>query len=77
MNFKPLNSSNIHSVAYDPATQTMEVKFHGGGHYRYFDVSPKTHEGLLNAESAGKFFGAHVRGKHGHENVGAEKKVKP
>lgn len=70
MNFKPLNSTNIHSVAYDPISQVMEVKFHSGGHYRYFGVSPETHEELTSAESPGRFFGAHVRGKHRHESVG-------
>jgi len=67
--FHPLTSSNLQAVAYDPTSRVLEVKFHGGNHYRYHDVDPKTHEALLSAESAGKYFGAHIRGKHRHEEV--------
>ncbi len=73
MIFAPVKSTNIHSVAYDPAAQILEVKFHGGGHHRYFDVSPRTHQDLMGADSVGRFFVAHVRGQHRSEAVKAPK----
>jgi len=33
-----VSSSNISSVGYDPKTQTLEVEFHNGGVYQYFNV---------------------------------------
>jgi hypothetical protein len=74
MSFKPVKSSNIHSVAYDPTARTLEVKFHSGGHFLYHDVDPKTHEGLMNADSAGSYFGKHVRNSHRSEDVNKPKK---
>lgn len=73
VNFHPVQSSNIHSVAYDPTTSTLEVKFHGGGHFRYHDVPPGVHEAFLKAPSAGKFFATHIRGQLRGENVKAPK----
>lgn len=69
MNFSPVKSSNIHSVAYDPEARTLEVKFHSGGHFRYQDVDPKTHEAMMAADSVGSFFGKHIRGKHAGEDI--------
>ena len=69
MNHVAVKSSNIQSVAYDPSTRVLEVKFLSGKHYRYLDVGPKTHEALMAAESVGKHFGMHVRGQFKAEEV--------
>lgn len=55
------NSSNIASVGYDEATKSMEVTFHHGGTYVYADVAPELHKQFVEAESAGKFFHAHIK----------------
>lgn len=51
----PVKSSNVQSVGYDPATQTMDVQFHSGGVYRYSGVPQATHDALMGAKSKGKF----------------------
>lgn len=58
----PIKSSTIKSVGYDAESKTMEVEF-GSGRYRYADVPPEVHTGLVGAESAGKYFAANVRAK--------------
>lgn len=56
MNMKPVSSSNISEVGYDPDTQTLRVKFKSGGEYDYSGVSAEEHEALLSAPSIGKHF---------------------
>lgn len=62
MKRSPVNSSTIASVGYDPETQTMEVEFTNSNIYQYFDVPQTVYEELMNAESAGKFLNAQVKG---------------
>lgn len=58
----PVISSNVASVGYDDATQTLEVEFHGGAVYQYFDVPRAVFDGLLAADSPGGFMHEQVRG---------------
>ena len=63
MEMKPVVSSNLESVGYDPETRVLQVKFKGGpGSYRYFDVPQEIHEGLMTATSKGQFLNAKVKG---------------
>jgi len=55
-----VESSMIYAVGYDEESQTMEVVFNSGGVYRYFDVPKDIYEGLLAAESKGRYMRAHV-----------------
>jgi hypothetical protein len=36
---KPVSSSNISSIGYDPKSQTLEIEFHSGGIYQYDGVA--------------------------------------
>lgn len=49
-------SSNIAEVAYDAATQSMEITFKSGGRYRYHNVSPLEHSKFMESKSLGKTF---------------------
>ena len=59
-----VKSSNILSVGHDPETNTLEIEFKGGGVYTYHDVDQAKADALLNAESVGKHFHAHIRNAH-------------
>lgn len=61
MDHKPVESSNIESVGYDPDAKRLEVRFKGGQLWEYDDVDEATHADLLNADSVGKYFHAHIR----------------
>ncbi|HCR3555360.1 TPA: KTSC domain-containing protein [Morganella morganii] len=61
MNRVSVSSSNLRSVGYDPATNTLEVEFHHGGIYQYSGVPPHIHSGLMNASSKGQYFDAHIK----------------
>jgi hypothetical protein len=57
-----VNSSNIQSVGYDTATNTLEIEFANGNIYQYFDVPQGIFDGLVGAGSAGSFFNQNIRG---------------
>ncbi len=70
MTMRPVVSSNVDSVGYDPATGSMEIRFRNGGHYRSAGKIPAhLHAGLMAAESKGKFWHAHLKGKFEFEKV--------
>ena len=62
MNRFPVASSNLAEVGYDPATQTLEIMFKDGSVYQYFDVPQQVYEGIMVADSVGRFFHANIKG---------------
>lgn len=66
MNRTPVKSSQIASIGHDPATNTLAIEFNGGKVYHYEGVPAEAHADLMAAESVGKHFGAHIRGKFPH-----------
>jgi len=61
MHRDPVQSSNLASVGYEPETSTLEIEFHNGGIYQYFQVPQEIYEGLMNAGSKGTFFHQFIR----------------
>jgi hypothetical protein len=57
----PVVSSDLASVGYDAKSKILEIEFHSGGLYRYFEVPKDVFDQLLAAESKGRFFAAHIR----------------
>ncbi len=66
---KPVDSSNITSIGFDPYVGTLEVEFKGGSVYRYFEVPTATYQLLITAESVGKYLAANIRNKYHHAKV--------
>lgn len=54
-------SSSIRSVGYDPAAHVLEVEFHNGNVYRYFDVPPLTYDELIHARSLGRYLNFRIK----------------
>jgi hypothetical protein len=61
MDRKPIESTNLRSVGYDPGTHILEIEFRGGNVYQYKDVPEAVYHGLVTAPSAGAFFYANIR----------------
>lgn len=59
----PCASSAIAAHGYDPATQTLFLRFTSGTTYAYPEVSNDIYAGLQAAESVGRFYGANIKGK--------------
>ncbi|MEZ4969419.1 MAG: KTSC domain-containing protein [Flavobacteriaceae bacterium] len=52
----PVVSSNIASVGYDAKKKVLEIEFHYGAIYQYFDVPEKVYEDLMGSPSLGAYF---------------------
>lgn len=61
MRRRHLNSSAIASAGYDPDTALLELQFTSGEVYQYFAVPKAVHRGLVEADSAGRYFRDHIR----------------
>lgn len=57
----PVNSSNIAEVGYDSNSMTLEIVFHSGGVYQYFDVPESEYHGLMQAGSKGQYFHTNIK----------------
>ena len=64
MDMKPVSSSNIDYVGYDPKTKTMRIRFKDGSLYEYFDVPQHVADELHQPPngSSGQYFHANVKG---------------
>ena len=60
----PVESSMIQAVGYDPKTRILEVVFNSGQTYCYDDVPPEVHEGLMTADSKGRYMRAAIIGMY-------------
>lgn len=66
MEREKVSSSLVRSVGYDPDEQLLEVELQDGKIYQYRDVPEETYQGLMEAESHGRYFNHHVRGHSYH-----------
>jgi alpha-mannosidase len=64
-----VKSSVIASVGYDARQRRLEVEFHNGRVYAYFEVPASVYEDLVTAESVGKFFNEGVKPNYESELV--------
>ena len=64
MNRIAVESSQIKSAGHNPETRTMEVEFKSGAVYLYNDVSAETFLIFMAAESKGRHFRDHIKGKY-------------
>jgi len=62
-------SSNIASIGYDESTQTLEVEFHNGTVYQYYNVPPSMHEQLMSEGSKGRFLNTYIKNAYPYSRV--------
>jgi len=56
MHRRPVESSVIASMGYDPKWRVLELQFRGSGDISaYFDVPPEEYSAFLQAESKGTY----------------------
>jgi transposase-like protein len=67
MNRKPLGSSCIKSVGYDPKSKVLELEFQAGGIYRYSNIPKEVYKALMEASSPGKFFHQNIKSAYPSE----------
>jgi hypothetical protein len=67
---EPVASTNILSLGYDPASETLEVEFSSGSIYQYYNVGLALYEQLMMASSKGQFLNAYIKNAHPFSRVG-------
>ncbi len=65
----PVSSSNLASVGYEVSTSILEIEFHGGSVYQYYNVPERVYYELLGAVSKGKYFHRHIRDRYSYRRV--------
>jgi len=63
-------SSMIKSIGYDPNSSTLEIEFHGGAIWQYFDFPESLWYDFESTESKGKFFHREIKNQYGESRVG-------
>lgn len=65
----PFDSSNIASIRYEDAQSILEVTFHNGGTYQYYDVPTSVFEAFKDAASKGQFLASNIKGHYRYSKV--------
>ncbi|MEA3187773.1 MAG: hypothetical protein QOD99_1603 [Chthoniobacter sp.] len=58
-----VESEAINRIGYHHKTKTLQIQFHSGDTYRYGKVPVALYNELLAAESKGRYFREHIRGR--------------
>jgi hypothetical protein len=62
MDMKPVSSRMVSNVGYKDGT--LAVRFQTGREYHHTGVPQEKFDALMRSDSIGKFYNAHIRGKH-------------
>lgn len=54
-------SSHIRSIGYDVDAMVLEVEFNNGAVYQYYDVPQYIYDGLMAADSHGRYLDQYVK----------------
>lgn len=60
----PVSSSNIVSIGYDEDDQILEIEFNDGSVYQYPGVPSSEHDGIMSADSKGRYFHANIKNRY-------------
>ena len=66
----PHQSSVLAATEYIPNLQTLDVVFTSGDVYRYSKVPLSLYRDLLETDSKGTFFNAHIRNRFPFQHLG-------
>jgi hypothetical protein len=64
-----VSSTSLVSVGYNPPSETLEVEFHSGLVYEYYNVPQFLYDQLMQAPSIGSFFNAAIRNSFASSKV--------
>jgi hypothetical protein len=66
----PLQSSVLAAAEYLPDLPALDIAFHTGEVYRYWKLPLSLYQDLLEADSQGAFFNAHIRNQFPFQHLG-------
>ena len=62
-------SSNIASIGYDEATETLEVEFLNGSIYQYYNIPASLYQRLMQEGSKGRFLNTYIKNAYPYSRV--------
>lgn len=65
-----ISSTNVASIGYDAANETLEVEFKSGAIYQYFNVGSALFDALMMAPSKGQFLNVNIKNSYPYSRVG-------
>lgn len=63
-------SSNVCSIGYDQASETLEVEFMNGSVYQYYNIPINLYEQFMMSGSKGQFLNVYIRKSYPFSRVG-------
>lgn len=76
MELKRVTSSMIYAAGYDAGCERMEVVYFNAV-YRYYDVPRALFEGLMAAESKGRFMHDHILNRYPYRRIESGRREAP
>lgn len=67
--YKPVKSSNLSIVGYDPQAKTLQIEFHSGNVYEFSGVSALVYKKLMASKSKGQFFNKFIKDMYNYEKI--------
>ena len=64
-----VESTDLKAVRYDDDGLVLEIEFHSGGVYQYYDVPEAIFHELLNSDSKGKYFHANIKNNYRYARI--------
>lgn len=64
-----VESSNIEAIGYNSTQRLLQVNFHSGHGYHYFQVPPQTFQEFLHTHSKGRFLNAHIKSYYTYQQI--------
>ena len=64
VDMRPVSSSAIEAVGYDPSTRRMRIRFAGRNEYDFCGVPETVYQGLMSASSKGTYYNDHIRDRY-------------
>jgi hypothetical protein len=74
MERKPVDSSMLASVGYDPSTQTLEMEFQDGAVWRYLKVPELEYTRLIGSSSLGSYARDLIIGQYPEVRISRKKR---
>ena len=69
VSWEAVESGVFTAAAYRPEARQLYLRFRDSNIYRYFDCTAEIYESFLEAESKGRYFSSHIRGRFRYEQV--------
>ena len=60
----PVTSTDIRTIGYEADSQTLEIEFNSSGVYQYSSVPSGEYDGIMAADSKGKYFHANIKNRY-------------